>query len=94
MMKEVLQSNLSLRQQLQAHNDTIDSLNIEMFQMSNENEDLRDRLQVLEDLTGKDSSYDIQKLVKDKKILENRVKQLEQTNHNWNQLQATRKNFY
>jgi len=33
---------------------------------------------------------EVSKLVKDKKVLENRVKQLEQTSMNWAQFQATR----
>jgi len=61
----------------------IDSLNAEIFQIQNENEDLRERLQILEEYTGKDSLNDFTKLMKDKKILENRVKHLEQTSNNW-----------
>jgi len=44
---------------------------------------LRERLSVLEEFTGKDSIDEVQQLVKDKKNLEKRVMQLEQTNNNW-----------
>lgn len=77
MMKEVLQSNLTLRETIQKQSEMIDSLNAEIFQIQNENEDLRDRLQTLEEYTGKDSFNELTKLVKDKKMLENRVKHLE-----------------
>jgi hypothetical protein len=39
---------------------------------------------MLEEYTGKDSNFEMQKLVKDKKVLEKRVVQLE-TTHNWMQ---------
>lgn len=94
MMKEVLQSNLSLRETIQKQSEMIDSLNAEIYQIQNENEDLRDRIQIMEEYTGKDSYSDVTKLVKDKKMLENRVKHLEQTNHNWSQFQQTRSNFH
>jgi len=45
--------------------------------LQNENEDLRDRVQILEEYTGKESYVDFSKLVKEKKVLENRVKHLE-----------------
>lgn len=77
MMKEVLQSNLQLRETIQKQSEAIDDLNAELFQMQNENEDLRDRLQILEEFTGKDSMEEVSKLVKEKKVLENRVKHLE-----------------
>lgn len=48
-----------------------------MFQLSQENEDLRERLQVMEEYTGKDSMVEVQKLVHEKNILEKRVKNLE-----------------
>jgi len=51
--------------------------------LQNENEDLRERLSVLEEFTGKDSLDEVQQLIKDKKNLEKRVMQLEQTNNNW-----------
>ena len=38
---------------------------------------------MLEEFTGKDSIDEVQQLVKDKKNLEKRVMQLEQTNNNW-----------
>jgi predicted DNA-binding protein YlxM (UPF0122 family) len=44
MMKEVLQSNLTLRETIQKQSEMIDSLNAEIYQIQNENEDLRDRL--------------------------------------------------
>jgi hypothetical protein len=36
-------------------------------------------LQILEEFTGKESTFEIQKMAKEKKILEHRIKQLEQT---------------
>ena len=44
MMKEVLQSNMTLREQIQRQSESVDSLNAELFQVATENEDLRDRL--------------------------------------------------
>jgi hypothetical protein len=59
-------------------------LNADIFQYQNESEDLRDRLQILEEYTGKDTTYgDMARLVKEKKVLENRVKHLEKTSMNW-----------
>jgi hypothetical protein len=40
-------------------------------------------LQVLEDFTGKDSDFGIQRLIKDKKNLERRITELETTSNNW-----------
>jgi hypothetical protein len=51
----------------------------------------------LEEYTGKDTTYgDMAKLVKEKKVLENRVKHLEKTSMNWAaaQFQATKASFY
>lgn len=61
--------------------------------MQQENEDLRERLQVLEEYTGKDSLAEVQKLVREKRQLENRVKVLEQTSNNWNNFHKTREQF-
>lgn len=44
----------------------------------------------MEELTGKDSTFEVQKLVKDKRLLENRVKHLEQTNNNWANFHRTK----
>lgn len=44
MMKEVLQSNLSLRENIQKQGEHIDNLNADIFMLQNENEDLRTRL--------------------------------------------------
>ena len=82
-MKEVLQGNLGLRETIQKQSELIDEQNSEIFQLQNENEDLRERLSVLEEFTGKDSNYEMQKLVRDKKVLEARVIQLETTSNNW-----------
>ena len=70
----------------------MDNLNADIFMLQNENEDLRMRLQILEEYTGKDTYTDMAKLVKEKKVLENRVKHLEKTSMNWAaaQFQATR----
>jgi len=59
-------------------------LNGDLWQQRNENEDLRSRLQALEDVSGKDSQLEFSKMAKEKKQLENRVKQLENTQGNWN----------
>jgi chromosome segregation ATPase len=85
MMKEVLQGNLSLRATIQRQSEQLDDRNAEIFQLSQENEDLRERLTVLEEYTGKDSLAEVQKLVREKRQLENRVKHLEQTSNNWTQ---------
>ena len=55
MMKEVLQGNLSLRETIQRQSESLDDCNAEIFQLTQENEDLRDRLTVLEEHAGKDS---------------------------------------
>jgi cell division protein FtsB len=96
MMKEVLQSNLSLRETIQKQSEQLDNLNADIFMLQIENEDLRDRLGILEEYTGKDSYLDMAKLVKEKKVLENRVKHLEKTSMNWAvaQFQATRSGFH
>ena len=73
MMKEVLQGNLGLRETIQKQSELIDNQNAEIFQLQNENEDLRERLIILEDFTGKDSLDQVQHLVREKKTLEKRV---------------------
>ena len=45
---------------------------------------------ILEDFTGKDSLDQVQHLVREKKTLEKRVAQLEQTSNNWANSQASR----
>ena len=62
--------------------------------MGSECEDLRNRLQILEEYTGKDTYSDLTKLVREKQVLENRVKHLEQTSMNWAHFQATRTQFH
>jgi cell division protein FtsB len=66
-MKEVLQGNLSLRATIQKQSEQIDDKNAEYFQLQQENEDLRERLNVLEEYTGKDSLVEVQKLVREKR---------------------------
>ena len=83
MMKEVLQGNLGLRETIQKQSELIDNQNAEIFQLQNENEDLRERLMILEDFTGKDSLAQVQDLVKEKNNLQKRVAQLETTSNNW-----------
>lgn len=53
---------------------------MEIFQLQNENEDLRDRLGVIEETQG---GTDVQKLINEKRNLEKRVHQLEITSNNW-----------
>lgn len=91
MMKEVLQGNLGLRETIQKQSQLIDEQNGEIFQLQNENDDLRERLQVLEDFTGKDSNAEMQKLVRDKKVLEKRVSHLEQTSTNFMNFQRSQR---
>ena len=79
MMKEVLQGNLGLRETIQKQSELIDEQNMEIFQLQNENEDLRDRLGVLDETT------DMQRLVTEKRNLERRVLQLEMSSQNWMQ---------
>lgn len=68
MMKEVLQGNLSLREQIQKQSESLDDSNAEIFQLTQENEDLRDRLNILEEHVGKDSELmDITSLAKEKR---------------------------
>jgi hypothetical protein len=62
-----------LRETIQKQSELIDDQNSEIYQLQNENEDLRERLQMLEEYTGKDSNFEMQKLVRDKKVLEKRV---------------------
>ena len=50
---------------------------------------MRERLIILEDFTGKDSLEQVQHLVKEKKTLEKRVAQLEETSNNWANFQKT-----
>lgn len=59
MMKEVLQGNLGLRETIQKQSELIDEQNSEIYQLQIENEDLRERMQVLEDYTGKDSNFEL-----------------------------------
>ncbi len=73
MMKEVLQGNLSLRETIQKQSELIDDQNGEIYQLQNESEDLRERLQIMEEYTGKDSNFELQRLFKDNKVLEKRV---------------------
>ena len=87
-MKEVLQGNLSLRETIQKQSELIDDQNAEIFQLQNENEDLRERLQIMEDHTGKDSKYELQRLFKDNKVLEQRVMHLEATSNSWMQMRG------
>ena len=53
MMKEVLQSNMQLRETNQRQADEIDNLNSLMFQCQNENEDLRERYKLQRNSRGR-----------------------------------------
>lgn len=82
MMKEVLQSNLSLRETISKHQETIESLHSEMFQVQTENERIREKLQFFEDIAKgqSDKAQKVEifsKMFEEKKLLENRVKVLE-----------------
>jgi hypothetical protein len=61
-VKEVLQRNMNLSEDLVKNNQIIDNLNQEIFQLQRENEDIRERLEILETITGKDSSILLNKL--------------------------------
>lgn len=61
-VKEVLQRNMSLSEDIVKNNEIIDNLNQDIFQLQRENEDLRERLEILETITGKDSSILLGKL--------------------------------
>jgi len=52
--------------------------------MAQENEDLRERLTVIEESTGLDSLAEVRQLVTEKRKLESKVRHLEQTTNNWN----------
>lgn len=54
--QELIHSQGILRSQLQEQSFKVDGLKSDLFQKQLENEDLRQRLQYLETLTGKDSS--------------------------------------
>lgn len=83
MMKEVLQGNLGLRETIQKQSELIDDQNTQIFQIQNENEDLRERLAILEECQNKDSIFEIQRLAQEKKNLEKRLEQVEQKSNNW-----------
>lgn len=59
MMKEVLQGNQGLRETIQKQSELIDEQNSEIYQLQNENDDLRDRLQVFEDFSGRDVNSEV-----------------------------------
>ena len=61
-VKEVLQRNMALSEDLVKNNEAIDNLNQDIFQLQRENEDLRERLEILETITGKDSNLLLNKL--------------------------------
>jgi len=82
-MKEVLQGNSGLRETIQRQSELIDEQNSEIWLLQNENDDLRERVLVLEELTGKEGKEEIEKLLKDKRILQKRVVELETTSNNW-----------
>ena len=55
MVKEILQSNLALREHITQISQQSDGQKSELCQMQMENADLRERLQIMENVTGKDS---------------------------------------
>lgn len=61
-VKEVLQRNMTLSEDLVKNHQVVDELNQEIFQIQRENEDLRERLEILETITGKDSTILLKKL--------------------------------
>ena len=61
-VKEVLQRNMTLSEDLVKNHQVVDNLNQEIYQMNRENEDLRERLEILETITGKDSSQLLTKI--------------------------------
>ena len=62
MVKEVLQRNLLLSEDLVKSNQEIDNLNKDMFSLQQENQEVRERLNIIETLTGKDAQAITEKL--------------------------------
>lgn len=62
-VKEVLQRNMTLSEDLVKNNQLVDNLNQEIYQLQRENEDIRERLEILETITGKDS-FELLKKIK------------------------------
>ncbi|CAI2383591.1 unnamed protein product [Moneuplotes crassus] len=61
-VKEVLQRNMSLSEDIVKNHQIVDELNQNVYQLQRENEDLRERLEILETITGKDSSSLMKKI--------------------------------
>ncbi|CAI2381337.1 unnamed protein product [Moneuplotes crassus] len=61
-VKEVLQRNMSLSEDIVKNHQIVDDLNQNVYQLQRENEDLRERLEILETITGKDSSSLLKKI--------------------------------
>ena len=61
-VKEVLQRNMSLSEDIVKNNQMVENLNNDIYQMQRENEDLRERLEILETITGKDSNVLLNKI--------------------------------
>lgn len=61
-VKEVLQRNMSLSEDIVKNHQIVDDLNQDVYQLQRENEDLRERLEILETITGKDSSSLLKKI--------------------------------
>lgn len=62
MVKEVLQRNLILSEDIVKCNQEVDNLNKEIFLLQQENQEVWDRLNIIETLTGKDSAAVCEKL--------------------------------
>lgn len=56
MVKEVLQRNLILSEDLVKANQENDQQSRDIYQLQSENQEVRERLNILETLTGKDST--------------------------------------
>lgn len=60
MVKEVLQSNIVLRENIANLTGEVDRLTSQLFELQCENDDVRDRLQIMESIAGRSapSMYD------------------------------------
>ncbi len=92
MVKEVLQSNIVLRENIANLTGEVDRLTSQLFELQCENDDVRDKMQILESLAGrtaplshydvdsrskKDIANELLRIKKEKRALELRVRHME-----------------
>lgn len=68
MVKEVLQSNMKLRDELQKYIKDNDMKRAEIYHLSSENEEIKEKLKIIEEMNHQDSSKPSQKNNKDKDL--------------------------